>query len=192
MRTLAILILLSVACAAAAGVAASTVNERIVESAFAMLRGEISAPKRAGMCLALVRIVIEDALGLQPNEWYHVWRTYIVPRGPGESYDPWARDMERSLRNAGMEVALPRGGGPKGDEDRYVILLEDLLRPGDLLFRWDSPQRPGHVGILLPGNLVLENVFNGYRPVGLWSGPTALTPLGSWPITTVIRFNPTL
>lgn len=165
-------------------------NALVLESAYAGLRGEIALPLQSGLCLAMVRIIIENAFDLESNEWYHIWRTYVVPRGPDENHDPWARDMEASLRNAGMEVALPRAGGPKGDETRYVVLLEDLLKPGDLLFRWDSPQRPGHVGILMPGNTVLENVRRDYRPVGLWRGAIALTPLGSWPVTTVIRFDP--
>ena len=168
-----------------------TVNERIVESGFAALRNEVSLPLAPEYCLTLVRLVLEDALGLEPLGLYARWRTHITPRPAGDDYAPWARDMERSLRAAGMEVPMPRGGGPGADVDRYVVLDLALLQPGDLLFRWDSPDPRGHVGILMPGGLVLENASVRNRPDALARGSTVLSPLGTWPVTTVIRFDPT-
>jgi hypothetical protein len=173
-----------------------TPNLKIVDSAHAILRGDLSPPTESGMCLTLVRTVIEHALYGGRWTWYDRYRTHeATGKPPGR--DPWSRDMERSLTLAGMSVATPRTG-PVGDPTRYVDLGQYKPLPGDLLFRWDtakdatSGQYIGHVAIAMHGLLMLENIDPDYRSpeVGAWRGPTRLTPLGAWPVTTIIRFNP--
>lgn len=174
-----------------------TPNQRIVQTAYALLRGDLKAePTDPGLCLQLVRVVIETAL--YAGRWilYPVYRTIVVEQAKRASQDPYARDLEASLRDRGMALDLPRTG-PAGDPSRYVELAaadaQGLLEPGDLLFRWDTaPDRAGvyigHVGLLMPGQLVLENVRT--RAGSLQRGPTTLAKLGTWPVTTVVRFTP--
>jgi hypothetical protein len=171
-----------------------TANDRIVDAAHQLLRGELAEPRRSGLCLQLVRVVIERAYGLPSHDWYRRWRTITVWRSPGSDRDPWARDMEASLRDARKDLPLPRTG-PAGDPARYVDLAAPDLLPGDLLFRWDTARNAagdfvGHVGILMPGGLVLENVSPTYRAGALSRGPTVLSRLGAWPVTTAVRFTP--
>lgn len=175
----------------------TTPNQRIVQTAYALLRGEFKAePTSSGLCLQLVRVVIEAAL--YQGRWvlYPIYRTIVVEASTRASQDPYARDLEASLRDRGMALDLPRTG-PAGDPSRYVDLVaanaQGLLEPGDLLFRWDTAEDKagvyiGHVGILMPGQLVLENVRT--RAGGLQRGPTTLAKLGAWPATTVVRFTP--
>lgn len=176
-------------------------NLKIVDRAYALLRGDLKAePDAPYMCLALVRVVIESAFYGGRYAWYSDFRTIVVDRMTRESADPYARDMERSLRDdAGMGLILPRLPF-EGDRERYVDLVaalgEGQIVPGDLLWRWDAaPDRKGvnrgHVGILMPGGLVLENAPVGHpRGGALNRGPTHLTRLGVWPVTTVTRFDP--
>lgn len=167
-------------------------NEAIVDAGWEAVAGRLRVPSDPGLCLALVRIVVEHALGMPSHSWYR-WRTQAAMENATDV--PWARDMERSLRAAGMAVDGPRYG-PLGDPERYVG--EDAALPGDLLFRWDAARLRsgayvGHVGVLLDRGLVLENVAPDQRHAsdGMWRGPTRLTPVGAWPVTTIIRFDPT-
>lgn len=173
-----------------------TTNEKIVESAYEIIRGDgRRPPQSSGMCLGLVRIVVENALF--DGAWrFYEWKTHeATGKPPGR--DPWARDMERSLTLARMAVPSHRTG-PDGDPGRYVDLTLSPPTPGDLLFRWDtakdldSGEFIGHVGLAMPGRMVLENVSPSYREAhtGVWRGPTRLSPLGAWPVTTVVRFDP--
>ena len=172
-----------------------TPNERITQSAYALLRGEIRAePDQPGLCLALVRVVLEHAFWNGQWALYDRHLSHRVERSPGSSSDPWARDAERSLSRQGMALDLPRQPF-EGDTQRYVNLdaAAGQLQPGDLLLRWDTALNRygdyvGHVGILMPGDLVLENV--AHRPGSLQRGPTTLSRLGAWPVTTVVRFKP--
>jgi len=173
-----------------------TPNERIIRSAFALLRSEINAePDEPGLCLALVRVVLEHAFWDGRWALYDRHRSHVVER-TGSDRSPWARDMERSLTRQGMALELPRRPF-EGDLARYVDLsaAADQLLPGDLLFRWDTALNRhgdfvGHVAILMPGQLVLENIAN--RPGALSRGPTKLSRFGAWPVTTVVRFQPHL
>lgn len=173
-----------------------TPNERIVQSAFALLRGEINAePDEPGLCLALVRVVLEHAFWNGRWALYDRHRTHVVERASADA-SPWARDLERSLTRQGMALDLPRRPF-EGDATRHVDLsaAAGQLLPGDLLFRFDTARNRhgdfvGHVAILMPGDLVLENVAS--RPGALSRGPTKLSRLGAWPVTTVIRFQPKL
>ena len=166
----------------------------ITASAYAIIRGDLKEPPNHGFCLQLVRIIIEDAFSW-PSHTFYRWRTTIVKRTPGASTAPWARDMEASLRAAGMDVRTPRTG-PAGDPSRYVNLTEADLRAGDLLFRWDTalsgPDFVGHVGVFLGHGLVLENVRPAFRPEGLARDATVISRVGAWPVTTVVRFDPSV
>ena len=160
----------------------------VVESAYKVLNSELKGPEHAGYCLQLVRLIVEDAYGMKPYSFYD-WRTHVVEREKLDSREPWARDMERSFRAAGMAIDF-------GDE-RYVNPASILERcePGVLLFRWDVAKSQygtliGHVGILMPGGMVLENVNPVHRSNSFVRGVTALTPLEDFRVTTVIQFDP--
>lgn len=171
-----------------------TNNAAILRAAHAIIRGQTPAPKDHGLCLALVRIILERAFWGGAWALYDRHRSHIVERDSSSNRDPWARDMERSLTQQGMSVTVPRlMTGP--DPGRYVDLAaaEAFLQPGDLLFRWDTARNAhgdyvGHVAVLLEGGLVLENVR--FRTGAFEQGSTKITWLGSWPVTTIIRFNP--
>lgn len=174
-----------------------TPNDRIVQAAYALLRGDLKAePPKPYFCLAMVRVVIEQAFYGGRFEWYSRFRTIVVNPTERASKEPYSRDLEASLRDLGHALILPRTG-PPGDAERYVDVRsawnEGHILPGDIAFRWDTVKDAngvwvGHVGIIMPGGLLLENAPS--RPGALGRGPTFLGPLGSWPITTVVRFDP--
>lgn len=153
---------------------------RIVDSAYAVMRGEVSAPKNAGLCLALTRVVIENAFGWPSHYLYRKYVTeWVQPDGYDRRNGHWARDAERSLRNLGMAVPI------------------EARQPGDLVFNWRSAYSQkwdayvGHVGVLIDGDMVLENVNPMFRPLSFSRGNTMLTPLRKWPmVSTVIHFVP--
>jgi hypothetical protein len=85
---------------------------------------------------------------------------------------------------------------PLEQQSRYLQPDKTLI-PGDLLFRWDAAAwKHGmvpyyeHVGILLDGGLVLENINPAYRSHSLQRGVTALTLIDRFQFTTAIRFDP--
>ena len=171
-----------------------TPNERIVQAAYDVLRGDVDAePHEAGLCLALVRVVIERAFYGGHWRFYDLHRSVVVQPDERASDAPYARDLEAALRAQGMAVSLARTG-PAGDPVRYVD--DDALRdvePGVICFRWDTAKDRngvyvGHVAIVLPGRLILENVAS--RHGSLSRGPTKLSRLGAWPVTTVIQYEP--
>ncbi len=172
-----------------------TANERIVSAAYAGLRGDLTLPATGGMCLQAVRLIVERALYGGAYAWYERQRVIRVEEAKRASHDPYARDLEASLRHLGLALDLPRralGGDPHRFVDLHEATRRNLLLPGDLLFRWDVvPDRNGvligHVAVLLPGHLVLENVAT--RPGALARGPTVLSKLGAWPVTTVARLT---
>lgn len=155
-------------------------NEAILATCVAVLNGEQSADPREGYCLSFVRDIVEHSQGWP---WGKLYSDYVTqeadPAGHRAQDGPWARDAEKSLRELGMAVHL-----------------EDA-QPGDLLFIWrDAWSKTwnayvGHVGILLPGALVLENVKPDYRPHSFHRGEIQLTPRKLWfAPSTVIRFDP--
>lgn len=162
---------------------------QVVESAYKVLNGELKGPEHAGYCLQLVRLIVEDAYRMKPYSFYD-WRTHPVERDQFDSQEPWARDMERSLRAAGMAISF--------SDERYISQKDILERceSGSLLFRWDTAKSAygtfiGHVGILMPGGMVLENVNPVHRMNSFFLGVTALTPLKYFRVTTAIWFDPT-
>ncbi len=166
-------------------------NERIARAAYAAARGTLPLPDASGLCLAASHIIVEAALFGGRREFYR-WRTQPVERvagAPAEAYEQVARDMERSLLRAGMGLHLEVSG-------RYAI-PDATLEPGDLLFRWDAApwrwgEKPyyGHVGVLLDGGLVLENIKPSNRAYSLQRGVTSLTPIDRFPFTAAVRFDP--
>lgn len=166
----------------------SYTNEAISETIDAVIRGDVPGlPATPGWCLTFVRLIIERALGWPSHRLYH-WRTQVVERPAGDDGGtPWARDMERSLRSAGMELEGPRYG-PPNDPRRYV--RPTRLTAGDLLFRWDAAWPVGHVALYAGRGVVLESVDPAGRPGSFARGVTVLSPLGFWPVTTAVRFDP--
>jgi hypothetical protein len=174
-------------------------GERIAASAWGVIFGTVPEPRNehgnvvSGLCLAQTRIVIEHALW---NGERKLYATYLSERAhdkPAHVSVPWARDLEASMRARGLALDLPRTG-PRGDEQRYVNLdlALDRLDPGDILFRWDTAPFAngvfiGHVAVYLGRGLMLENARPASRPWLQHRGPTLLTHVGCWPITTVAR-----
>lgn len=162
-----------------------TSSERIIRSAEKALAGELQLPVSSGYCLRLVRMVIEHALDI---DFYGTYLTHRVERAPSDDTDPWARDVERSMRLGGYAVLAPQ------PNQRYVGMraLKEVAMPGDLLFRHDvAPTRAGtnvgHVGILLHNGLVLENINPRFRPEGFHRRNTAVTPLVYYRVTLAAR-----
>lgn len=174
-----------------------TPNPRIVDAALGTLTGRTPTLDKPGWCLSQVRIILERALFGGAWRLYD-WRTRTAADKPAGVTDPWARDLEASLKAAGMALDVPRVG-PTGDATRYVDWwapeTQAQLQPGDLVFRWDTAKHPsgafiGHVAVLVARDVVLENVNPAYRASRFWNrGPTVLGPL-TWPVTTVVRFDP--
>jgi len=168
---------------------------KIITSAYRALRGELAVPNEPGLCLKLVRVIVEDAFGMQPWSWYSEWlkADRRVQRAEGDDYEPWARDMERALREAGFAYSFNLSAN-----SRYVPheRIMNSCSWGTLLFRWDTAKTRrgtfvGHVGILMPGGLVLENANPVIRQDSLVRGFTCLTPLAKFPVTTAIDYEGT-
>lgn len=180
-------------------------QQRIVLSAWDLLRGDLKAePKEPFMCLALVRVVLEAAFWRGQWRLYDLHKTATVDQVKRESMTPYARDLERSLRDQGMALTLPRLDyiAPDGGRDagRYVDLHQaqqlGLIQGGDIVFRHDvvadkNGVMIGHIGIVMPagsGLMVLENAPR--RDGALGRLHTYLGRLGLWPVTSVARFVP--
>ena len=122
------------------------------------LNGIIATPQ-PHYCLRLVREIVEHAYGWAPNEFYQRYWTHRVEEN--RSGEPWARDLERSLRAAGYQVATPQAG--------------------DLVFNHRIAWPYGHAGIMLSSMLVLDVWPNATGP------PLRVTPVWEWAPTTIIR-----
>jgi len=134
------------------------VNAAVAAAAALALAGGIAQPADAGYCLRFVREVVEHAFEWPDRELYaRCWTRRVEENATAE---PWARDLERSLRERGYAVTVPRAG--------------------DLVF--DFTYAPvGHVGVMLTDDMVLD-----VYPVG--GVPTLrLTPVAEWLPTTIIR-----
>lgn len=110
-------------------------NQRIVKAILDALAGKIPVETRPMYCLKVVRQIVEAAMGWAPGEFYRRYLTHRVEENTTNV--PWARDMERSLRRSGFEVANPVAGA--------------------LVFSHVTARPYGHVGILLTPELVFEN-----------------------------------
>ena len=138
-------------------------NTLIVVSAALAINGGVANPT-PHYCLRLVREVVEHALGWEPNEFYRVFWTHRVEENT--TGEPFARDLERSMRHAGLQVATPRSG--------------------DLVFNHRIAWPYGHAGIMLSSMLVLDVWPNATGP------PLRVTPVWEWAPTTVIRLPASL
>lgn len=149
----------------------------IVEASYKVLRGSIRVPTKPGLCLAFVRVIVEQSLNVAPYTFYDRWVDpfFTLNNGEVEGKDihpRWARGAERAMRAAGLAISPKR------------------IQPGDLIFSYRVSKPYGHVAILLPGKLVLENTYaeRGWRHPDF--GAVRLTPLREWdPITTVVRIS---
>jgi hypothetical protein len=150
-------------------------SERIRASAIRMARGDLGTPPGPGLCLTLVRLVIEHALYRGQYRLYAERLPVGTSRRTGDQVgrqreDPWAADFEASAKHLGLAV-------PYGDR-----------QAGDVIFNYRKPKPYGHVGVLLDRNLVLEAVNPAYRPhsIHLRNG-LVLTPTEHFPTTLVAR-----
>lgn len=158
-------------------------NEKIVQSLLEHLRGRYSLPDEPMMCLASVRTVVERAR--YGGRWafyseFLVAETSMrtgrdIGRGLSQA-DPWAADLEASMKALGLVVPF---------EER---------QPGDLIFNWQAAKPYGHIGLLLAHDLVAENIDPGWRPfsINLYDEEgdpryVSLTPLEHFPRTLVAR-----
>lgn len=156
-------------------------NQLLVASTKLALAAKIPGiPTRPGLCLAFVRVVAEHALKLPSHEFYV---RYLVDgttrRGDDPAKrlaearaDPWAADLERSMKLQGLAVPAL------------------LRRGGDLVFNHLASEPVGHVGILLDRNWLVESVDPRYRPDSInLPGCLSLTPFASRPWTLVARLR---
>lgn len=101
-------------------------QQRIILSGWDLIRGDLKAePKEPFMCLALVRVVLEAAFWGGAWRFYDLHRTARVDLTKRASQDPYARDLERSLRDQGMSLTLPRVDyvAPDGARDAGRVRL---------------------------------------------------------------------
>jgi len=156
----------------------------ILSEAYRVIAGKLPVPTKPGMCLAMVRHIVEEAFDVEP---YGFYRRLIIPNfhlregewlatvssstNGHDAISPyWARGAERALRDAGLA--------------RHNV--SDML-PGDLLFSWMVSRPYGHVGIYLDGGLVLENTTAERGWLNDKMGAVRITPLREFsPVTTVI------
>ena len=166
-------------------------NQRITDTAYGFTHGLFPAPTKPGMCLQLVRLIIETALDLPPFTLYEGLER--VERAPTDDTDPWARDLERTFKNRNWTILQPEAG------KRYVHRndIVELAPSGSILHRWDAAKTQagtfiGHVGILLHGGLVIENVSPLYRKRSFQSRANPnlhLTPIADFPTTLVTTYR---
>ncbi len=170
----------------------TSANKAILEALGRWFNGKAELDEREGYCLGFVTSVLREALALPIPEFYD---RYVRERAdPVEHWvqdEPWARDVQKSLRALGMGVEKPE--------------------PGDLLFVWRDAKSEtwtareghevyiGHVGVLLAPGGVLENVRAAWRPQSFNRGEIQFTPLAWWqhrfdagqtPVIEACRFDP--
>lgn len=145
-------------------------NERIVESIYAAMKGEIDVPRQnGGWCLRAVRKVLENALGWGDEELFDRFPKKIETLTP-EPRAFWARDIQRSFREAG-----------------WTIPLSEAI-PGDVVSYWQAARNEygeyvGHIALVSPHGYVFENVNPEHREgiAGVFTdGALSLTPFQSW------------
>lgn len=159
-----------------------TQNERIRAAAWLAARRQLKgAPREAGSCLQLVRVVVEAALGLRSHEFYDRFLVAGTSRRGGTESErlanaranPWAADMEASAKK--LDWGIPF----------------HARQAGDLLFNHRAAEPYGHVAVLLDRDTVLENVDLAFRPASIHLGPAlALTPVEALPWTLAARVPP--
>lgn len=143
----------------------------VVELALDVLNGNFTTDTTPGYCLRVVREIVEAAFDVPERALYN---RVIVPQWrrleKGSTPFYWASSAEVALRSLGLHTNDPE--------------------PGDLLFSSSASRPYGHVGILLDGDLVLENTManRGWRKPGM--GAVRLTPLSEFDeVTTAISWR---
>ena len=150
-------------------------NAAIRAAAWQAARGEISVPKQSGLCLQLVRLIVERALFEGRYEFYDRYLVERTTQGrEGRSdWTPWASDLEASMKKLGYAV-------PLGER-----------QPGDLIFNHQAAAPIGHVAVLIDRDTVLENINPAYRPKSVHLGRyLSLTPLEHFRRTLLARLRP--
>lgn len=149
----------------------------IVRSAWAAAFGKLRGlPADAGMCLAAVRVIVEDAYGWPSHELYARYLTAGTGRRSGTpaqrlaaaQADPWAADFEASMKQQGFVIP-----------NTHAV-------PGDLVFNHNAAVPFGHVAVVIAPGVVLENIDPAFRPGSIHlKNSLSLTPLESqaWTLT---------
>ncbi len=159
------------------------VNDAITTAAWKAARRKLPGlPREGGMCLKLVRLIVESALELRSHEMYDKWliagtsqRQGTEPeRADAARANPWASDMEASFKRLGWGVPFA---------DR---------RPGDILCNYRAMPPYGHIAVLLDANTALENIDHVFRQSSslLLEPALALTPVDALPWTLCARIQP--
>lgn len=135
-------------------------NHRIVKSAIAAAQGFIPGLEtRSGFCLKVVRQIIEHALYGGRYEFYDDYliagTTFragnSIERVQAARLDPWASDLEASMKQHQPSLSIPA-------TERQA---------GDLVFDHTVANGVGHVGILISPDWVIENINPVHRPYGI-------------------------
>lgn len=165
---------------------------QIVAAAWRAIRGDYPVVRhRSGLCLRLVREIVENAMGWRSHDLYrrHV-TTWTQPPGYPRTLGHWAVDAEVSLAALGWSV--PANQAEPGD----LIFWDNLapVSPAQWKRWWPTePYRPlfmGHVAIVIAPRVLLENIAPDRRPrrFANWDF-LVVSPLGSLPNpSTVIRW----
>lgn len=154
-----------------------TINDRITKAAWKAARKEIGVPTTSGMCLSLVRRVVEHALFGGDYQFYDRYLVSPTSRREGADVgnhrrDPWAIDLEASVKTLGYAVPL------------------DEREPGDLIFNHNTVGKWGHVGVLVDASTVLENIKPYLRPGSIHLGTfLSLTPIQDFKPTLLARIK---
>ena len=115
-----------------------TPSQKIAEAALRYATGGLAIyDEEPGNCLKAVRELIQQALGIPYGEFYRRYRTEAVDgrplSEPGQpDFQPWARDVQRSLRSSPYAEQVPW-------EERG---------PGMLVFAHDLAEQ-GHVAVIV-------------------------------------------
>jgi hypothetical protein len=140
-------------------------NLKIVKACWEVVQGSLVTEGRGGFCLRFVRQVVEHAYGWKAGDFYRRFHTHTVEENT--TTEPWARDLERSMRSNGMAVKDPQAG--------------------DMIFDYKRAKPYGHVALMLSNSMVLE--LSPTRR-GFARGNINLVTLKEWGTpTTVIRLK---
>lgn len=173
-----------------------TLNSKIVSESMKMYNAPVgNIAQVSGLCLKLVRLIVERAYGVNSHEWYkHHVTEWVQPQGFKVSTGHWARDAERSLRNLGFQI--PNNEIKAGD----IVCKHDTATVSPALWRqlFTTPYQAGinigHIAIYLgeiavlrsDGSLahtekvVLENINPAYRSSGRALARNGTLSLSRW------------
>jgi cell wall-associated NlpC family hydrolase len=115
-----------------------TKNDLIVQAVYDAMAGKYPIEQAPMFCLKVVRQVVERAFGWSAGTFHkNYWKEKVEEN---KTKEPWARDVQRSLRNMGKQIPF------------------NERQAGDLVFIWQAAFPYGHVGILMfDGDFIFEN-----------------------------------